>query len=103
MTAQTKTADSENAVATQHHRPTWPDFSELFAGLPTWAEIRRPGFAGHHPIKIEDELADGTYTAANPSQFDIDVRAFASSPEPATLATIALGGIALRRRRRRVD
>ena len=62
MTAQTKTAHSENAVATQHHRPAWPDFSELFAGFPTWAELRRPGFAGHHPIKIEDELADGTYT-----------------------------------------
>lgn len=61
-TADTKTADTKSTVATQHHRPAWPDLSEFFSGFPTWSELRRPMFANHHPIKIEDEIADGTYT-----------------------------------------
>jgi HSP20 family molecular chaperone IbpA len=55
------TAETKNAVAAQHHRPAWPDISDLFSGFPSWAEMRRPMFGGHHPIKVEDEIKEGTY------------------------------------------
>lgn len=45
-------------------------------------------------------LADGSYTAANPAQFDVDVAGFSTIPEPASLAALSLLGAALRRRRR---
>ena len=56
------TVEAKNAVASQRHRPTWPDISEFFAGLPSWPDVRRPMFGGHHPIKVEDEVKDGRYT-----------------------------------------
>lgn len=48
-----------NLVVQQHHRPLWPDISELFAGFPAWATMR-PALGGH-VIKIEDEIGGGQY------------------------------------------
>jgi HSP20 family molecular chaperone IbpA len=44
----------------QHHpRSFWPEFSDLFAGLPSWPSLR-PVF-GNHIVPVEDELKDGNY------------------------------------------
>ncbi|OAN39853.1 Hsp20/alpha crystallin family protein [Mycolicibacterium iranicum] len=48
-----------DVVAPQHHRPSWPEVSEFFSGLPQWATLR-PLF-GTHPIKVEDDITDGKY------------------------------------------
>lgn len=48
-----------NVAVQQHHRPSWPDVSEFFSGLPTWASLR-PVFGGHI-IKVEDDIKDGKY------------------------------------------
>ncbi|UXA18983.1 Hsp20/alpha crystallin family protein [Mycobacterium sp. SMC-4] len=49
-----------NNVAVQHHhRSAWPEVSELFSGLPSWASLR-PMF-GKHLIKVEDDVKDGSY------------------------------------------
>ncbi|MBX8691201.1 Hsp20/alpha crystallin family protein [Mycolicibacterium porcinum] len=40
-------------------RSLWPEMSDLFAGLPSWANIR-PAL-GSHVIRVEDELKDGSY------------------------------------------
>jgi HSP20 family protein len=43
------------------HRPRslFPEFSELFAGFPSWASLR-PAFESHI-IRLEDEIKDGNY------------------------------------------
>lgn len=43
------------------HRPRlfWPDISELFESLPSWARLR-PTF-GTHIIRVEDDLKEGSY------------------------------------------
>ena len=40
-------------------RSLFPEMSEFFAGLPTWASIR-PVF-GDHVIRVEEEMKDGSY------------------------------------------
>lgn len=40
-------------------RSFWPEMSDLFAGLPSWANIR-PAL-GSHVIRVEDEQKDGSY------------------------------------------
>ena len=47
-------------------------------------------------------FADGTFSPANAAQFAIDFATFTNIPEPASLAGIALLGVAVRRRRRAV-
>ena len=46
-TADTRTADTKSPVATQHHRPAWPDLSEFFAGFPTNALNGQSLIASH--------------------------------------------------------
>lgn len=43
------------------HRPRsfWPDFTELFAGLPAWPSMH-PVF-DNHIIRVEDEMTEGNY------------------------------------------
>lgn len=43
------------------HRPRsfWPDFAELFAGLPAWPSMH-PVF-DNHIIRVEDEMTEGNY------------------------------------------
>lgn len=48
-----------NVAVQQHQRPSWPDISDLFAGLPAWANLRP--VLGGHPIKVEEDIKDGTY------------------------------------------
>ncbi|KWX22538.1 antigen [Mycolicibacterium wolinskyi] len=40
-------------------RSFWPEMSDLFAGFPSWANLR-PVF-GNHVIRVEDELKDDSY------------------------------------------
>lgn len=57
-------------------RSLFPEMSDFFAGLPSWASIR-PVF-GDHIIRIEDEMKDGGYElraevpGINPAK-DIDI------------------------------
>lgn len=49
-----------NRLPTQHRpRSLFPEFGELFAGFPSWANLR-PVFESHM-IRLEDELKDGGY------------------------------------------
>lgn len=48
-----------NVAVQQHHRSSWPEMSDIFPGLPSWANLR-PIFGGH-PIKVEDDIRDGKY------------------------------------------
>ncbi|MBN3508686.1 Hsp20/alpha crystallin family protein [Mycolicibacterium septicum] len=45
----------------EQHRPRsfLPEVSDLFAGFPSWANLR-PAF-GNHVIRVEDELKDNSY------------------------------------------
>lgn len=57
-------------------RTFWPDISDLFAGFPSWANLR-PAF-GSHLIRVEDELKDDRYElraeipGVDPSE-DVDI------------------------------
>ena len=47
-------------LAVQHRpRSIFPELSEFFEGLPSWAHLR-PAL-GSHVIRVEDELKDGSY------------------------------------------
>jgi HSP20 family protein len=49
-----------NRLPTQHRpRSLFPEFGEIFAGLPTWANLRP--VLDTHIIRLEDELKDGRY------------------------------------------
>lgn len=48
-----------NVAVQQHHRSSWPEVSDFFSGLPSWADLR-PIFGGH-PIKVEDNITEGKY------------------------------------------
>ncbi len=45
--------------ASQRSRSLFPEFAELFAGFPSWPDIR-PMF-GSHLIRLEDEMSDDAY------------------------------------------
>ncbi|MDH6194004.1 HSP20 family protein [Mycobacterium frederiksbergense] len=44
---------------TYRSRSFWPDISDLFAGLPSWAGMRP--VLGSHVIRVEDELKGDSY------------------------------------------
>lgn len=48
-----------NVAVQQHNRPTWPDITEFFSGLPSWANLRP--MLGGHLIKVEEDIKDGKY------------------------------------------
>lgn len=48
-----------NVAVQQHHRPAWPDITDFFSGLPSWANLRP--MLGGRLIKVEDDIKDGKY------------------------------------------